>query len=114
MVDVEIVKYSADIFTSESSHQRMTVEIPGPVSVTTIEHSENRAKAVGIFISDDVSAWTVMSVFQETHGNIFSLKPTREGDLTLNGTIVPKGARVDIQEHDTIYMHYTDGEGGWR
>lgn len=113
MACLEVLKFSPDI-TPENVTE--ISEFPGPVAITTVDHPDNPrlGTTVGIFIPDEQRAWTVMSRFQETNGNILILKPARDGDLTLNGKIIPPGANVTIEEQCKIIVHYVNDEGGWR
>lgn len=120
MARLEVFKFSRDIIPeNEEVDAGMPLEIsefPGQIAITTVDHPDNPrlGTTVGIFVPDELDVWTVMSRFQETTGNIFRLKPTQEGELTLNGTIIPVGANVTIEEKCRIFVHYVNDDGKWR
>jgi hypothetical protein len=65
-------------------------------------------------VPDELPAWTVMSRFQKTTGNIIRLAPTQEGELTFNGFPIPVGASITLNENCKIFVHYVNDEGNWR
>ena len=120
MARLEVLKFSRDIVpedeTADTGIPCEITEFPGKVAITTADHQDNPklGTTVGIFVPDELPAWTVMSRFQHTTGNIFTLAPTEDGELTFNGTPIPVGASVTIGEKCKIFVHYDNGEGGWR
>jgi len=120
MARLEVLKFSRDIVpedeTADAEIPLEITEFPGQIAITTIEHPDNPGLGtkVGIFVPDELPAWTVMSRFQKTAGNILRLAPTEEGELTLNGTPIPVGAGVTLNENCRIIVRYVNDEGGWR
>lgn len=119
MARLEVLKFSRDIVSLDEAPDGISLEVtefPGAIALTTVDHPDNPrlGTTVGIFVPDELPAWTVMSRFQETSGNIIRLSPTAEGELTFDGTPIPVGAHVTIQEKCTIVVRYQNDEGGWR
>jgi len=119
MTRLEVLKFSRDIVTQDETPDGIPLEVtefPGTMALTTIDHPDTPrlGTTVGIFVPDELPAWTVMSRFQETNGNIIRLSPTAEGELTFDGTPIPVGAHVTLQEQCKIVVRYQNDEGGWR
>jgi hypothetical protein len=128
MARLEVFRFSRDIIPEDmefDAHVAQTVqaaipleisEFPGKIAITTVEHPDNPnlGTTVGIFVPDELPAWTVMSRFQETTVNTLRFLPTEEGELTLNGVPIPIGASVVLQGNCKIFVHYVNDEGNWR
>ena len=127
MVRLEIYRFSRAIIPEDEAFDAYVqqtlggaipleiTEFPGPIAITNVHRHDNpEDAAVGIFVPDEKDAWAAMSPFQKTTGNILRLYPMSAGEMTVDGNPIPVGGSMTIQGDCTIYVHYDNGEGGWR
>jgi len=119
MARLEVLKFSRDIVSEDEAIDGIPLEItefPGPIAITAVDHPDNLklGTTVGIFVPDELPAWTVMSRFQETEENTLRFYPNREGEITFNGAPIPVGTSITLNENCRVIVRYVNDEGGWR